>query len=423
MTDQRPWPRGRLAVLALLTINFVVIAIWAIVDFARYEKAAIVVPALFAGTLYLLRKLSVRRAGAQTFSEFIGSAPVRVVTFVTTALLWVGGPIVVVPPRVELNPLVVRVEPASAANVLLELLRRDSVIARFPVERGERRLRLTTGDHDLRVSADGYRAELATVRLRRYGVWRADTARLVLEPLLGQLTLVPTAPQQPRVSIVSSGGVPVVGSQLLSRERTWPLSPGEYRVEAEADGHTALMLPVVLNPSEVETVFVALSRAPAPPPSPPAPTHGTVSFTSVPPGADVFVAGIGRIGTTPLTRSMRAGSYRVLLRLASPLSADQGDVRTERLTVIAGTPASAGGALRAVSLARLLIAASPAGGGDYVAIDVDAGIEHRLGSASGLVERRLYPGAYRLYRAGANGRVEGPQLQLASGQRISVPGF
>ncbi|SDF12443.1 PEGA domain-containing protein [Thermus arciformis] len=84
------------------------------------------------------------------------------------------------------------------------------------------------------------------------------------------------------------------------------VNPGRHEVELRLAGYQPYRVTVNPKPGERVQVFAPLS---------PEPRQGTLSVSSTPPGAEVYVDGALR-GRTPLTLSLPEGRYRVELRLA-----------------------------------------------------------------------------------------------------------
>jgi hypothetical protein len=248
---------------------------------------------------------------------------------------------------------------------------------------------------------------------------RPQTRTLRLYPYRGTLLVMPMQSLRMEVDVRHAATDSVVAQRIVQRDTLrLDLSPDAYRIITSAPQHRSDTTLIDLPPGEPVAFPVELARIGT------GPTHGTVSFQTEPPGADVIIRGRGAVGTTPATLRLPPGEYLAVIRRVRPdLSPTAAEELTRSIRVERGATVPVRGDLEPMTLARLTIGASPDGSGRYVAIEQSTGIEHSIGAASGEASVLLFPGTFQLRRRTAAGAITGPTVVLASGVVISRPGF
>lgn len=135
--------------------------------------------------------------------------------------------------------------------------------------------------------------------------WVTDVARY----FVGRTSAPPPTPATATLAVDSrpQGAEVYLDGRLQGRTPlVLSVNPGRHEVELRLAGYQPYRVTVNPKPGERVQVFAPLA---------PEPRQGTLSVSSTPPGAEVYVDGALR-GRTPLTLSLPEGRYGVELRLA-----------------------------------------------------------------------------------------------------------
>ena len=138
---------------------------------------------------------------------------------------------------------------------------------------------LSYGTHSYRVDAPGFISESGAVEVGRERITR-DVA---LKSAKGKVTLECS---------MTEAEIYLNGSLVGTGSWTGELNAAMYQVEVKRDGHTSRTTSFSLQPQDEKTISLPV----------PQPIYGTISVTSVPIGATVYIDNV-EVGTTPLLKS------------------------------------------------------------------------------------------------------------------------
>ena len=419
MGNQRDWTPGRLTILTLLLLDLAALIVWAVANYEHYKTLSVVSGAVWGATLTVLTYLKVRAPKERTFAEFLGDPPVRL-TVVLVTLLMLGGSLGMAPRQLPIQRVDITVDPIdiSRAEIVVWTQAGDTLV-RQSVVPNPLTVHLPAGSHRLLATAPGFEPDTQLVTVRSYRMIRPQTYTVRLYPYRGTLLVMPTQNLRLEVNVRHAATDSVVAQRIIQRDTLrLELSPDAYRIITSAPQHHSDTTLIDLPPGEPVAYPVELARIGA------GPTHGTVSFQTQSPGADVIIRGRGAVGTTPAALRLPPGEYHAVIRRVRPdLSPTAAEQLTRSVRVERGGTVTVRGDLEPMTLARLTMGESPDGSGRYVAIEQSTGLEHSIGSASGESTVLLFPGTFQLRRRTDAGTITGPTIVLASGVVVSRPGF
>jgi serine/threonine protein kinase len=231
---------------------------------------------------------------------------------------------------------------------------------------------VTPGTHTVKLTKDGYTTYQGSVQLTTTGTTTTLPVTLV------KVAVVPASATLTVTSAPSGATVYLNGYDIGTTPITKKtVAPGTHSLGLILLGYTNYSTSLVLNAGDAKAVTATLTQATA------APTTGTLTITSTPSGALVYLDG-SFIGTTPIVnRTVSPGKSTVRLTLA-----DYTDSNSS-VTVQAGGAKTLIATLTKVSTTgTLTITSSPSGARVYLD-DTDIG-------TTPIVDRTVTPGTHTL---------------------------
>lgn len=380
-TPAQGWTPWRSILLVLLTLDIVLVGVWLFMYSAEYDRVQKVVGGVWGAVVAFLGAVGVTKRQELTLAQFMGLLPVQMVTVVYTLLLFVGAPLWALYQfpvhRVEVSGQPLPGDPRWSVQVT----RGDDTVH---VHSGGDSWSFHTrpGPHAFEARVPGYALFTEALNVS----WLALGDRLELRGLTEEpAALLLFTDQDARYAVLDpeSGETVDGGSITAPGPLSIPLPPGRYLVRAEAPGFRADSVVVVLPPGGTATDTLRL-------PAIPVATRGTLRVAPTPDGLELWLDG-EPAGTTPWSRALPAGRYRVELRRVSPADegfgrfhAEEVEVRTSAETVFAPD-------VPTLELARLTVVAGDASRGATFYLD-RAIPASALGVVEGSAVFHVFPG-------------------------------
>ena len=302
MKQEKKWTFGKTLLALFIVIDLIVIGIWLLIYFDKYQQIATIVGGIWAAVVALLGFFGIRGGKIVTLSALFDLRPIKYIGVTLTILILIGSPLFILW-EFDSHPIeVIWGTKAESMPALIRIVNNETGEQRSSHGNvPEFRTWLKKGNYQIIVMPEDtkYREMVEQVTIKPFQL-KVHKVFINFPLTLGTLIVIPH-PDSIRLSVTHKATNSESFSSDIHGTETVPLEPGEYIIEAKAPNFNQYNKEITIAPGITLTIEIDLTR-----------TTGTLFLNPQEANMEIFIKG-KHYGKTPQHIPLTPGNYDVVL--------------------------------------------------------------------------------------------------------------
>lgn len=380
MNDSKQWSSGRIILLILAFLNFIIIAAWLVVYYDQYEKISAVIKGLWAGIVAVLGFLGYKKVNKkETLASIIGTPPINILIIITFVLNIMASAVIIlwdfkiytVSLKAPDLPIDAQVQIVWEGVDTLTVTKKEG---------DEWPIKLKKGDYQVQVHAKGFKPQFKTIDVG----WplQHEVSFESFKPRDGYFKIRYEPTSVPLDLTILKGESTVVQKQVQDGENVTSLEPGSYQILLKANGYREAADQIKMTSQDTTHYFAQLKKVDI---------SGFLEIKSRPAGMKIHLNNKFSGYSTPHTFRLAPDEY--VIELKKERSDNFGFYFYNSVNVNAGQKTKIDTALKAIELCKLTLFPTD----NNVEYYLDSP-QYKIGYISGPRTFYVFPGEHRFLK-------------------------